>query len=143
MTTIERPAGRGDVTRWLWDWPEWLTRMPRPWAEDDLKVEEFKEGAEYVVRAELPGIDPDKDVEIYVQDGALRIKAERREETKEEKKGFFRSEFRYGSLTRMLPLPAGCSEADVKATYKDGILEVRLPVSEARAGATKVSVTRQ
>ena len=102
-------------------------------AEDDglMRVENFTEGNEAVVRVEMAGIDPDKDVEISVTDHTLRVHAERREETKTEDKGSYRSEFRYGSFTRVVPFPAGATEKDVKATYKDGILEIRVPVDRA------------
>jgi HSP20 family protein len=96
------------------------------------------------VRAELAGIDPDKDVEITVKDGMLQITAERRVEEKTEDKGYTRHELRYGSFSRALPLPEGASESDIKATYKDGILEIRVPVTEPVAAAepTKIAVTK-
>jgi len=91
-----------------------------------MRVEDFQDGDQYVMRAELPGIDPDKDVELEVQDGVLTIKAERREERKEP----HRSEFRYGSLSRSVTLPAGADETGVTANYRDGILEIRVPLKE-------------
>ncbi len=91
-----------------------------------MRVEDFEDGDQYVMRAELPGIDPDKDVELEVQDGVLTIKAERREERKEP----HRSEFRYGSLSRSVTLPAGADETGVTANYRDGILEIRVPLKE-------------
>ena len=131
----------------------WLADLPRPrlwpnlWAGfteaiDGMKVEEFVEGDHAVVRAELPGIDPDKDVEITVRDHTLRVHAERREEEKSTENGTYRSEFRYGSFTRTVPLPLGASENDVKATYKDGILEVQVPIDRTEAEARKVQVQR-
>lgn len=92
-----------------------------------------------VVRAELAGIDPDKDVEITVEGPMLRITAERREQEQSEGRDYVRKEFRYGSFTRTFPLPEGVTETDVKATYKDGILEVRVPLPQ-RAEAVKVPV---
>ena len=72
---------------------------------------------------------------------APRIEAERREEEKTEEKGYVRHEMHYGSFARTLPLPEGVSEADIKATYKDGILDIR--VSGARAGTgQEISVDR-
>jgi HSP20 family molecular chaperone IbpA len=91
-----------------------------------MRVEDFQDGNEYVVRAELPGVDPDKDIDIQLLDGVLTIKAERREENKDAN----RSEFRYGSFSRSLTLPSGADENNVKATYKDGILEIRVPLKE-------------
>ena len=81
-----------------------------------------------MIRAELPGIDPDKDVEITVADGVLRLAAKREEHSEESRPDSYHSEFRYGSFERHLRLPAGAREADVKASYKDGILEVRVPM---------------
>ena len=93
-----------------------------------MRVEDYQDGDDYVVRAELPGIDPDKDVDLAVQDGVLTVKAERREERKDP----HRSEFRYGSFSRSLTLPAGSDENNVRATYRDGILEIRVPVKEEK-----------
>ena len=110
---------------------------------DTIKVEEFVDDGTLVVKAELPGIDPDKDVELTVENGYLTLHAERHEENKEEKgTERYYSEFKYGSFTRVIPLPTGATEADVKATYSDGILEVRMPVDAARAETYKVPVTR-
>lgn len=123
-------------------WPDW----PESWSsflEETLpKVEEFEDDGAMVVRAEMPGIDPDRDLEITVSDGLLRIKAERRQETKREETKGFHSEFRYGSFSRTVSLPAGVTEEDVSASYQDGILEVRLPMDHGRAEAKKIPVSR-
>lgn len=95
-----------------------------------IRVEEFVDGKTLVVRAEIPGVDPDKDLEITVDDGYLRIRAERQEKEEHKDKGHFRSEFRYGSFSRSIPLPDGVKEDDIKATYSDGVLEVRTPLPE-------------
>lgn len=112
---------------------EWMRTMPvrTPLVEDVIRVDEYQENNELVVRAELPGIDPDKDVELVVGEGMLRINAQRRMEEKTEDKGYLRHELRYGTFTRALPLPEGVSEDDIAATYRDGILEVRIPLPEA------------
>jgi len=117
-------------------WPD-IFRLPMlPWmpeADDTLRVEEFQEDGTRVIRAEMAGIDPEKDVEVTVEDGMLHISAERSQEEKSETKHYVRREFRYGSFHRDLPLPEGCAEDDVKATYHDGILEVRLPTPAVEA----------
>lgn len=127
----------------FFDWPEmvrWSDALQE--SEEQLRVEEFAENGSLVVRAEMPGIDPDKDVQIDISDGMLHIRAERRKETKEEKRDYFRKEIRYGAFSRALPLAPGVGEADVKATYKDGILEVRLPAAEEKP-KTKISISRK
>lgn len=108
-----------------------------------LRVEEFVDGNTHVIRADLPGIDPDKDVDVSVSDGMLHITAERREKSEEKKKDFYRSEFKYGSFGRSVRLPAGATEDDVQASYHDGVLEVRVPLGDApKPEARKVPVTR-
>jgi HSP20 family protein len=105
----------------------------RPGAEV-IRVDEYLDNDAQVIRAELPGIDPAKDVELTVTDGMLRIAAERRTEEKSADKGYRRHELRYGSYARVLPLPEGVVEDDITATYKDGILEVRVPIPKQPAG---------
>ena len=92
-----------------------------------IKVEQFVDGTTLVVRAEVPGIDPDKDVDVSVSEGMLHIRAEREEKTEHKSKDGYRSEFRYGSFSRSVALPPGAKEEDITATYKDGVLEVRAP----------------
>ncbi|THJ37712.1 Hsp20/alpha crystallin family protein [Candidatus Frankia alpina] len=112
--------------------------------DDLIRVEETTEAGTHVVRAEMPGIDPARDVEITVAEGVLSVRAERHEEKTEKTDGGYRSEFRYGSFSRSLPLPAGTKDDQVVATYKDGILEIRVPVDDrqAKAATRKVEVQR-
>lgn len=134
-------------------WPNWFGRLgfPETWQQfldsDAIKVEEFREGNVMVVRAEVPGVDPSKDIEVTVEDGMLNIRAERTQEshTSEGKGGdreHYRSEFRYGSLNRVVALPTGVTEADVTATYKDGILEVRAPTNGEQTRVRRIEIAR-
>jgi HSP20 family protein len=111
----------------LLDWLEapWSALLPFGPAQT-FRVEDYTEDGTYKIRAELPGLDPDKDVEVTVESGVLTIHAERREETKEDR----HSEFRYGSLTRSVSLPAGADPEKITAKYGNGILEVTVPVPE-------------
>ena len=93
-----------------------------------------------IVRAELPGIDPDRDVDVDIRDHSLRIRAERRQEERKEVRGGYRSEFHYGTFTRTIPLAAAASEKDVKASYRNGILEVRVPIDQTEAQAKKIAI---
>lgn len=136
------------------DWPELLTW---PWEEDArtlarrmfglregmLHVEEYQDDDAYVIRAEMPGIDPDKDVEITVSDGVLNITAERREQTEKKDKSGYRSEFRYGAFQRRFALPPGTGEQDVSASYEKGILEIRIKTpAEERTSARRIQIRR-
>ena len=98
--------------------------------EEIIRVDEYRDNDVQVIRAELPGIDPDKDVELTVTNGMLRINAERRTEEQTEEKGVIRREMRYGSFTRSLPLAEGATDDDIDASYKNGVLEIRVPVAQ-------------
>jgi HSP20 family protein len=148
---VKRESKAGDVfDRFDRMFDEWMNglafRRPmlfgREWAtEDIIRVDEYRENGDLVIRAEIPGIDPDKDVELTVSDSMLRIAAERREEDKVEEKGYLRRELRCGSFSRTLPLPEGVTESDVTASYKDGILEIHIP-SPAPEPAKKIAITK-
>jgi len=141
-TEMEWPEFRqwpGVGTRWLMDWPENLREM---FDQSHMKVEEFQDNGHLVVRAELPGIDPDKDVEITMSDHVLHLRAERSTQKSSEDTKGYRSEFSYGSFSRSVPLPAGTTQDKVSATYTDGILEVKIPIDSGEAKATKIPINR-
>lgn len=104
-------------------------------------VDVFSRGEDLVVRAELPGVDPDKDIDISFQDGALTIRGERRHEDRTEKDDYYRFESSYGSFLRTIPLPHGVKAQDIKATYENGILEVVIPKVGELSAARKIPVT--
>ena len=101
-----------------------------------LRLEDSIDDGRYVVRAEIPGVDPAKDLEITVADGQLTIRAERT--VQNEEKG--RSEFSYGSFSRTVTLPTGAQEEGTEAAYAKGILTVTVPMSEAKSAAKKIEV---
>ncbi|MEK0156742.1 Hsp20/alpha crystallin family protein [Arthrobacter oryzae] len=127
-----------DLNKWT---PSDVLEPIRRFLDGDLtlssiRVEQFMDGNTLVVRAEVPGIDPEKDVDVSVADGMLHIKAEREEKSEQKSRTGYRSEFRYGSFTRSVSLPPGAREEDVTASYKDGVLEVRAPAPEQAPPAT-------
>ena len=130
-----RTAVSHPPTMWEWfgnSWP--ALRMFEP--ERMMRLEELVKDDRYIVRTELPGIDPDKDVEITIEDGVLHVHGERREEHTDAQ----RSEFSYGSFSRSVALPSGADEDDVEATYKDGILEVSVKLGERKPATRKITV---
>lgn len=151
---LQRHSNRSEVTaRENWPFTGWPTlpiwrsfdELVRDgWGRKLVAVEEFTEDGTLVVRAELPGIDPEKDVEITVSEGTLLISAERTEEEEKTGRSFHRRELRYGSFARSIPVPEGVDEEKITATYKDGILEVRvpLPVATEKGEPRHVAVNR-
>jgi len=138
---MAKPPARRHAPHLLPDLRDWLDA---PWAPmlpfgpaSMFRVEDYLKDNNYVVRAELPGMDPDKDIEITVGAGTLTIHAERREGTKEA----HRSEFRYGSFTRSVALPDQADTEHITATYDKGILEVSVPVPQAKAEGRRIAIT--
>jgi HSP20 family protein len=136
------------LTRWepfTFEFPERWKRLFELDADDSgmIRVEEVHENGTLVVRAEIPGVDPDKDIDVSISEGVLHIGATRSERSEKTSEKSHRSEFRYGSFRRDLVLPRGVDSKAVKAGYKDGILEVRIPWPAEKPPQTeKVSISR-
>lgn len=111
------------------DVPEPVRRFLQGDTGSWLRVEEFSDGATMVIRAELPGVDPEKDIDISISDHTLTIEARRKEVSANQSKANYRSEFRYGEFNRSFRMPSGVNEEDILASYSSGILEVRVPLS--------------
>jgi len=95
-------------------------------------VDIFEEGSDVVIRAELAGLKKE-DIKVEVAGNTLTLSGEKRGEEKVQKKDYYRVEQSYGSFSRTLELPEGCKAEEVKASYKDGLLEIRVPKApEAR-----------
>jgi HSP20 family protein len=103
-----------------------------------IRVEDFLSEQEYLVRAELPGLDPEKDVQLTLTNGVLTIHAERREEEQTRN----RSEFRYGMSQRSARLPANADEEHVTARYDRGILEIRVPLTAPETAGKQIPITK-
>jgi len=104
-------------------------------------LDTFTRGDDLVVRAELPGIDPDKDIEVSLQDDVLSIRGERRREDRTEEGDYFRFESSYGSFQRDIPLPEGVNAEEIKASYERGILEVVVPNAVKASSPRRIQVT--
>jgi HSP20 family protein len=124
--------------------PEPVRRFLQGESDPSLRIEQYQEGDTLVVRLDLPGIDPETDVDISVSDDSLHIQARREENAEHVDKKGYRSELRYGERSRSIPLPRGVSPDGVQATYEDGVLEIRIQLPEqSETPTTKVRVTRK
>jgi HSP20 family protein len=88
------------------------------------------EGNQCVVKADLPGIDP-KDLEVSVIGNHLTIKGEREARQEQKSHDYLQREVRYGAFERAITLPEGVSADNVKASYRDGVLEITMPCPPA------------
>ena len=108
------------------------------------KIDVKSKGDDIIVRAELPGIDPEA-VDIEVTDGVLTIKGERTAEEEREGEGWLIRESSFGTFERSMVLPEGVDPGSISAEYTDGILEVHVPkaLEAAKPKTTKVSVGKK
>ncbi len=157
-TTDTTPAARVPTTSPLLSWdpfdrmteafggfPEWFgARVPERFAglTGGIKIEEYMDGNDLVIRGEIPGVDPDNDIEISVDSGRLSIRATREHREEHEGDGGYRSEFHYGSYARTLTLPDGANPDKIEASYNDGILDLRVPIEAERQTAKKITISK-
>jgi HSP20 family protein len=120
----------GARPRGVWGGEEW---MPA--------IESHVDNGNLIVKVDLPGIDP-KEVSISVTGNQLTIEGERKREEKKEEKDYSYREVAYGKFSRTLTLPEGVDADKVKATYKNGVLEVSLPAPKQLA-AKKIQIEAQ
>jgi HSP20 family protein len=103
-------------------------------------VEISETDTDILVKAELPGIDP-KHVEVNVTGDVLTIKGEAKAEQEEKRRNYYRRELRYGAFQRVIALPIEVKGDEAKATFRHGILEVKVPKAErVRPRSVKVEV---
>ena len=101
-----------------------------------FRVEELVRDDQYVIRAELPGLDPATDIEVTVDGRTLTIHADRSRHDDEPR----RTEFRYGPVTRSVWLPARADAHHITARYRNGILEVSIPVPAPKPEAIRIPI---
>ncbi|HHW91519.1 MAG TPA: Hsp20/alpha crystallin family protein [Firmicutes bacterium] len=121
MNELERL--RQDMSRFF-DWgPSWNRGQVSSW-QPSLDI--YQTDTEVVATVEIPGVNPE-DVDVTVTKNMLSVKGDLKlaEEVKEE--GYFRSERRFGSFQRVVPLPAEVKSNEAKASFKNGVLEIRIP----------------
>jgi HSP20 family protein len=99
---------------------------------------QYKDG-NFVVSAELPGLR-DEDVSVAITDDSIVISGERQEQHEETQGGMRRSELRYGQFYRAIPLPDGADPEKAQAEFKNGVLQITVPVSEARSNVRQIPV---
>jgi len=107
--------------------PSWLPRMKFPeMGVISPEMDIFEDGNDVVVKAEMPGLKKE-DIEVNLTDDTVTVSGEKKKEEKVEKKDYYRIERSYGSFSRSFRLPKEVQSDKAKATFKDGVLEIRVP----------------
>ena len=122
----------------LWDhersWPGRMVSLQVP------VVDVYEEGDEVVVKAELPGLSK-QDIDVTLTESTLTLKGEKKKEEELKEKNYYRSERSSGGFVRSIELPSEVKTDQTKASFKNGILEIRLPkTEEAKKKVTKVKI---
>ncbi len=111
-----------------------------PWGGSEAKSDVVETKDHVEVSIELPGMEM-KDIEVSVTDDMLTVKGEKRIERQEEKKGYYLSERSYGAIYRTIPLPPGVDGEKAEASFRNGVLTIRLPQTpEAQAKVKRIEV---
>lgn len=103
------------------------------------QVEIFRRGDELVVSADLPGLRKDE-IKVDLEDDAITISGERRQEHAEEHDNFFSTERSYGSFRRVIPLPDGVDPESARARYRDGVLEITMKLTAPQKQRRQLSI---
>ena len=121
-----------DPFRDLWDLQNETAWFPA--------VDVYEDKERLVIKAELPGLKQNE-IDVSVEADVLTIKGEKKKETEVKEKNYYHLERAYGSFERRFNLPVNVDASKIKATYKDGILELALPKKEeAKPKQIKVDV---
>lgn len=111
--------------------PSWMPRLMFPdFTDVSTSVDMFEEGGDLVIKAEMPGLKKNE-ISIDFADDVLTISGEKKSEEKTERKDYYCVERSFGSFSRKLRLPVEIQVDKTHALFKDGVLEIRMPKSEA------------
>ena len=100
------------------------------WSGFSPAVDVAETDKDVLVTAELPGLD-EKDIDVSLSGGYLSIRGEKKAEKEDKEEQYYRKESYYGSFQRTIALPSEVQEDKVEATYKKGVLKIKLPKSPA------------
>ena len=105
-----------------------------------VAVDVYQEKDEVVVKAEVPGLSKD-DLSANLSDSVLTIEGKKSREEKVNEDDYCRSERAFGSFSRSIELPTEVKDEQVKATFKNGVLEIRLAkTEESKERVVKVKI---
>ena len=146
-----KPAVRGraemepwrfsNVERMFEDWFEdfWSKPFPRLWRPNFSRLQSFafeapaldvyEQKDDLIVKAEIPGLTKDE-INITLEGNTLTIKGEKKKEQEVKEEDYYKCERSYGSFSRSIDLPVAVQTNKVNASFKDGVLELRLPKTE-------------
>ena len=133
LTVRHREPVRSEIVRrpmGLFDRLQWPMELLNLNFDEDMRVDEHRSDGILVIRAQVPGVDPEKGFDLTVSDCNLNIRATRENTSEVTAKGYYCSELDYGVFDRSLPLPAGFDEKKISAECQNGVLDLHVPIGE-------------
>ncbi|MDD5448128.1 MAG: Hsp20/alpha crystallin family protein [Actinomycetota bacterium] len=123
------------------DLSSWRPGLPwRLFGEESWpKIDAYQKGEDLVVKAEIPGVQPE-DIEVALEEGHLTISGKTEREEKVEDEDYFRMERTVGSFSRSIDVPSDVKESDIEAKYSDGILEIVVKGAAKLASKARKSI---
>lgn len=128
----------GEIDRFFEEFP----KMSFPKLSDSLAVDIYEKDGKLTAKMNIPGVDPEK-IDVSVEGDVLRISGSHEEEKEEKNKSYYRKEIKSGSFFRSTLLPKNIDSSNVTAEYKDGVLQVTMPVAkEQKSSKVKINVKK-
>jgi HSP20 family protein len=127
----------GELERFRRDFDDIFDHFTRDWSRSGIRgftppLESYVEGGMLHIRADLPGVDP-KEVEVTVSNDMLTIRGRREQHREWNEQGWLQRETAYGAFERTLELPAGVKADEIKASYRNGVMELTVPLPASAA----------
>lgn len=116
--------------------PRRLIKTPTTWLPT---MDVFEQNGKLMVHVDLPGLTK-KDLSITFEENDLVLRGERKDERKVEENDFFRAEVAYGAFYRRLSLPAGLEVDKIEASFKDGVLQIEIPLPKGKVYAKEIPI---
>src|SRR3989304_805267 len=135
--TFDEYMGRSWLRPFRFEWPSWTERT-RAFDLKTPRIDVLDQDDRIIVKAEVPGINKD-DLEVTLSNNTLTIHGKTEKKTEEKKGEYVHREISTGEISRTIVLPSDVDESKVKATFKDGLLELTLPKVQ-KSTRTKISI---
>ena len=139
MNFLEEWSPMRDLEKFRVEFDEMMKRLRSPkWFKQfgsdvfQPKVESFTDDGKLTIRIDLPGIEPE-DIEVNVTGDMLTVRARREEKTEIKKRNFLKQELHYGAYEGTVELPEAIKPEEIKAAYRDGVLELTAPLPKELA----------
>ncbi|MGM0439341.1 MAG: Hsp20/alpha crystallin family protein [Patescibacteria group bacterium] len=126
-----------DIENFFNDDDDWFLPVTKRETVPEMDVYETEDSI--VAEISAPGMESEN-LDVSIEEGALRVRGDKSEEIEDEEKGYYRKEIRRGSFERVVRLPSNIDEENVQASYEDGILKIEIPKTDEVEKGRKIEI---